>query len=34
MEFIENIGPDEYELFVQNHKSKSHFMQSSYSVGQ
>lgn len=30
MEFIENIGPDEYELFVQNHKSKSHFMQSSY----
>ena len=30
MEFIENIGPNEYEAFVQNHKYKSHFMQSSY----
>ena len=30
MEFIENIGPNEYEAFVQHHRYKSHFMQSSY----
>lgn len=29
-EFIENLNIDEYEKFVEKHKSKSHFMQSSY----
>lgn len=29
-EFIEKISKDEYESFVENHKTKSHFMQSYY----
>ena len=28
MEFIENINKEEYEKFVYNHPTKSHFMQS------